>query len=289
MAATESTDGAPPVGHPADAGQRGGRNLPVAIGVGVGLAVLYIGSLLLHPLLFLGFVSINVVIALFELDAAFAVTKAKPPTIVAAIATPVILLGAYQWGTDAQANGLFVALLAGLVAVMVTHERGHAVSRMAAFSLMMLWVVLGASSLGLLLQRPDGYWYVLAGTALTVTNDIGAYGFGRNFGRRKLAPAISPGKSWEGFAGALLTTVVMAAFVTANTVPGVGVGVAIVLAVAIVGAATLGDLAESLVKRDLGVKDLGRIFPGHGGVMDRIDALLFSLPVTHLVLLAFGI
>ena len=76
---------------------------------------------------------------------------------------------------------------------------------------------MAASSLGLLLNRPDGHWYVMAGTALTVTNDIGAYAFGRNFGRRKIAPAISPGKTWEGFAGAMVTTLVMAALWTVGT------------------------------------------------------------------------
>lgn len=268
---------------------RGGRNLPVAIGVGLGLATLFIGSLLLHPLLFLGFVTVNVVLALYELDAAFARTKSRPPTIVAAVATPLMVMGAHQWGTEAITYGVYGIGIVGFVATIATAGRGHTVSRMAALMLMAVWVVVGASSLGLLLARPDGIWYVLAGTALTVTNDIGAYAFGRNWGRNKMAPSISPGKTWEGFAGALGTVLVMAALVTSRTVPGVDLPVALLLGAAIVVAATLGDLAESLMKRDLGVKDLGRIFPGHGGVMDRIDALLFALPVTHLVLLAVGL
>ncbi|WP_108664641.1 phosphatidate cytidylyltransferase [Euzebya rosea] len=284
MAVPEPADGAPAAATP-----RGGRNLPVAIGVGLGLAGAYIGSLLLEPVLFLVFVAVNVVIALYELDGAFARTKARPPTIVAAVAAPVMLLGTYWWGPDVQVHGLYVALLAGFVVVLVTNAAGHAVSRMAALALMLVWVVVAASSLAMLLRRPDGHWYVLAGTALTVTNDIGAYAFGRNFGRHRIAPAVSPGKTWEGFAGAMATTLLMAALVTTRTVPGVDLVPALALAAAVVVAATLGDFAESLVKRDLGIKDLGGIFPGHGGVMDRIDALLFALPVTHLVLLAFGI
>ncbi len=271
------------------AAERGGRNLPVAIGVGVGLAALFIGSLLIHPLLFLGFVTVNIVIALYELDAAFARTKSRPAPLVAAVAAPVMIMGAHEWGTEAITYGLYGVMVVGFVATIATAGRGHTVSRMAALMLMAMWVLLGASSLGLLLQRPDGIWYVMAGTALTVTNDIGAYAFGRNWGRNKLAPSISPGKTWEGFAGALATTLLMGALVTSRTVPEVDVLIALVLAGAVVVAATLGDLAESLMKRDLGVKDLGRIFPGHGGVMDRIDALLFALPTTHLVLLVFGI
>lgn len=279
----------PPGDIPAAAAPRGGRNLPVAIGVGIGLAIVFVGSVLIHPLLFLTFVGINLVIALLELDVAFTTTKVRPPTMVALLALPVMLYGAYLAGGDAIVAGLFGALALGFAYVMITHERGHTVSRMGALGLMLLWVNLLASSLGLLLARDQGYWYVMAATALAVTSDVGAYAFGRNFGRTRMAPAISPAKSWEGFAGALVATVIMAVLVTARVVPGVTVPVAVVLAVAVVAAATLGDLAESLMKRDLGVKDLGTIFPGHGGVMDRIDALLFALPTAHLVLLAFGI
>lgn len=283
MASASPADGAPA------STSRGGRNLPVAIGVGVGLAVAFLGSLLLHPLLFLAFVSVNIVVALYELDAAFTRTKAGPATVVAAVATPFALGGAYLGGAATLTAVLHLALIGGFVATIATHDRGHTVSRMAALALMLLWVVLGAASLGLLLAREAGHWYVMAGTALAVTNDIGAYGFGRNLGRHKIAPAVSPGKTWEGLAGATAVTVALAVGVTAQVVPGVDVLTAVVLAVAIVVAATFGDLAESLVKRDLGVKDLGGIFPGHGGVMDRIDALLFALPTTHLVLSAFGI
>ena len=271
------------------ASPRGGRDLPVAIGVGLGLAVAFVGSLLIHPLLFLTFVVINVGIALTELGVAFSRTKAMPPTIVALVALPVMLYGAYLAGSDAVLAALFVALVAGFLVVMLTGRRGHAVSRMAALTLMLLWVNLGASAVGLLLQREDGHWYVMAVTALTVTHDIGAYAFGRNFGRRRMAPKISPKKSWEGFAGAVLATVLMAVLVTVRFVPGITIPVALALAVATVIAATTGDLAESVVKRDLGVKDLGTIFPGHGGVMDRIDALLISLPAAHFTLLLFGI
>lgn len=285
MATTDPPGDLPPAG----ASLRGGRNLPVAIAVGVGLAVAYLGSVLLHPLLFLAFVAVNLVIALLELDVAFTSTKVRPPTVVALLALPVMLFGAYLAGSDAILLGLLGGLGGGFIYVMATLDHGHAVSRMGALALMLLWVNLLASSLGLLLDRDQGYWYVMAPTALAVTSDVGAYAFGRNFGRTRMAPSISPSKSWEGFAGALLATIVMALLVTAQLVPGVTPLVAVALAVAIVMAATLGDLAESVIKRDLGVKDLGSIFPGHGGVMDRIDALLFALPTAHLVLLAFGI
>lgn len=284
MASTDSTGDVP-----APATPRGGRNLPVAIGVGIGLATLFVATLLIHPLVFLTFIALTVGIALLELDAAFAASKSRPPTVVALLVLPVMLYGAYLWGTDAVVAGLFAALVSGFVLTMATSPRRHTVSRMAALSLMIIWVNLAASSLGLLLARDDGVWYVMAATALTVTSDIGAYAFGRNFGRSPMAPAISPNKTWEGFAGALATTLVLASLVTARVVPGISIPTAVALAFAVVVAATAGDLAESSMKRDLAVKDLGRILPGHGGVMDRIDALLFALPAAHFVLLAFGL
>lgn len=284
MALTDPTGDVPAAATP-----RGGRNLPVAVGVGLGLSVVFIGSLLVHPLLFLTFILVIVGIGLLELDAAFAVSKSRPPTIVALLALPVMLYGAYLGGSDAVVAGLFAALVAGFFVTMLSSRRRHTVSRMTALCLMLLWVNLMASSLGLLLARSEGIWFVMAATALTVTSDVGAYAFGGNFGRTAMAPAISPNKTWEGFAGALLSTLVMAGLVTAQVVPGVSLVIALTLAAAIAVAATIGDLAESLMKRDLDVKDLGRILPGHGGVMDRVDALLFALPTAHFVLLAFGL
>ena len=108
-------------------------------------------------------------------------------------------------------------------------------------------------------------------------------------GRHKLAPSVSPGKTWEGLVGGWLTVLLLAATVTTRTVPGVDLIPALVIGTGITIAATIGDLAESLVKRDLGLKDLGTVLPGHGGVMDRVDAILFCLPTAHLLLLAFGL
>ena len=155
---------------------------------------------------------------------------------------------------------------------------------------MALWVPFLASYIGLLLARPDGgRWYLMMAIALAVTNDIGAYAFGNRSGRHKMAPSVSPGKTWEGLVGGWLTVLLLAATVTTRTVPGVDLIPALVIGTGITIAATIGDLAESLVKRDLGLKDLGTVLPGHGGVMDRVDAILFCLPTAHLLLLAFGL
>jgi phosphatidate cytidylyltransferase len=158
---------------------------------------------------------------------------------------------------------------------------------LGATCLMTLWVPFLASFIALLLARENGPWFVMAAVALAVTSDIGAFGFGSRFGRHKLAPSVSPGKTWEGFLGGLATVLVLAALITSR-LPGFDLPTALVFGFCVAVAGTVGDLAESLVKRDLGVKDLGRIIPGHGGIMDRVDAIVFALPTAHLVLLALG-
>jgi len=276
---------------------RGGRNLPAAIASGVALAVVFVVTLIAGPYPFLTFIFVLGVIALLELDGALRRTRGlRPATPVAIGAGAIIFYGAYEVGPAAQSLGMIVTLLATLAWVLL--DRGRArlpdgsktvAASLGATALMVLWIPFATSFTGLLLARDDGVWYVLAAVALCVTADIGAYAWGRAFGRHKLAPTVSPGKTWEGLIGAFATVLALAGLVTAQVVPGMSVGQALVLGAAIVVAATLGDLSESLVKRDLGVKDLGRIVPGHGGIMDRVDAIVLALPAAHLTLLALGL
>lgn len=276
-----------------------GRNLPVAIVSGVVLAAVAVTSLFWSPWAFLVFVAVLIGIALLELDVVLRARGLRPATPVAAAAGLVAFFGAFARGPVAQALAL-VLLVVGTIAWALLlpppHEgewgtdepAGRVSADVGVTCLIALWVPFLASFLPLLLARPDGRWYVLAAIALTVSNDIGAFAFGSRFGRHKLAPSVSPAKSWEGFAGGLATVVVLAAAVTAQ-LPGFDLQVALAFGVAAALAGTLGDLAESLVKRDLGVKDLGRILPGHGGIMDRVDAIIFALPATHLTLVLFGL
>jgi phosphatidate cytidylyltransferase len=278
--------------------QLGGRNLPLAVASGLALAVAVVATLWLSPWLFLGFAGVLIIIALLELDVVLRGNGLRPATPVAAAAGLVAFFGAYARGPVAQSLAL-VLLLVGTIAWALLlpspdDEEGarEPVGRVAedvgATCFIALWVPFLASFLPLLLARPHGRWYVLAAIALTVVNDIGAFAVGSRFGRHKLAPSVSPGKTWEGFAGGILAVLVVAA-VAGPRVPGFELEVALAFGLGAAVAGTLGDLAESLVKRDLGVKDLGRILPGHGGIMDRVDSIVFALPSTHLVLVAFGL
>lgn len=268
---------------------RSGRNLPLAILSGIVLATVFLGTLLLSDWAFLVFIYVVVVIGLWELSIAFRERGLRPATPVVVVAAGVMLFGAYVAGPAAQTLGLFGTLVAALLVTLADPHRRSVVASLGATMLMTVWVAFGASFTGLLLARPEGAWYVAATVGLTVTADIGAYGWGSQFGRHKLAPSVSPGKTWEGLAGALATVLVVAAVLTARVVPGLDVLGAMALGVGIVLVATLGDLSESLFKRDLGVKDLGRVVPGHGGIMDRVDALIVTLPAVHLLLLALGL
>lgn len=265
-----------------------GRNLPVAIASGVALAGAFIVTLLVHPLLFIAFIGVLAVIALLELDVAFRQRGLRPATPIAIGSGLVMLVGTYLSGPSAQSLGLVLLVMGTLAWVLVDTARERVVASLGATLLMTLWVPFLVSYLGLLLLRDEGVWLLLAVVALSVTNDIGAFAFGSRFGRHKLAPTVSPAKSWEGFAGGLLTTLVVAGLVTGPFVPGLDMTAALVVAAGVVVASTVGDLAESLVKRDLGIKDLGTIIPGHGGIMDRADAVIFSLPTAHLLLLLLG-
>lgn len=266
---------------------RGGRNLPVAIASGVTMAALFFLTLWWSPWAFLTFVAVLVLIGLLELDGAFRGVGLRPATPVAVGAGLLAFYGAYGIGATAQTVGVVLLVIGTFAWTLIDPRRDRVVPSIGATLLAGLWVPILASYLGLLLARDDGAWYVMAAVALSVTGDIGAYGVGHAFGKHKMAPSVSPGKTWEGTLGGIATVVLIAALVTSR-LPGFDLGLAVVFGLGVAIAAVVGDLSESLVKRDLGVKDLGSIVPGHGGIMDRVDAIVFALPVAHLILLAFG-
>lgn len=149
------------------------------------------------------------------------------------------------------------------------------------------WLVLVPAWFAFLYLRAQlhGEWLILFMLGLVAAADIGAYFSGTHFGRNKLAPAVSPGKSWEGFCGGVLSSIALAVAVWYFVPPALSLGVWLAVAVATVLASILGDLTESMVKRYRGVKDSGSLLPGHGGVMDRLDSISAAAPVFALGLL----
>jgi len=290
MATEDATEPLSTAPLPAPAGPgRAGRNLPLAILSGLVLAGLFVGTLVLSHWAFLTYIALIVVVGLLEVDHAFRLRGVRPVTPVGIVAGLVALYGAYAVGTVAHSVAIVVLVCGTVAFALLDRDRRGLIANLGATFTATLWVAFGASFIGLLLARPDGPAWVSAVILLTVASDVGAYAVGSQIGSHKLAPAVSPGKTWEGLAGALVAVLLLAGLVATRLVPGLGLFQALLLGVVVLAAATLGDLAESLFKRDLGIKDLGHLLPGHGGIMDRVDAMIFALPAAHLLLLALGL
>ncbi|WP_421681983.1 phosphatidate cytidylyltransferase [Stutzerimonas urumqiensis] len=182
--------------------------------------------------------------------------------------TPLVLLGALWW-----------VLATALVMTYPASSRFWG-GRFGSLAIGLLILLPAWLALLTLKQRPNGNWLIVAVMALVWVADIGAYFFGRALGRRKLAPMVSPGKSWEGLLGGLVCSLIVTVIV------GVNIGLSLPqLAASLAGAAivvllsVVGDLTESMFKRKAGVKDSSQLLPGHGGVLDRIDSLTAAVPV----------
>lgn len=262
----------------------GGRNLPVAIVVGVVLAALFLGSLVWDPIAFTGVVALVMVVATLESHRVLRAVGHPLQVPVLLAATLVMLFGTYRLGYTGQVAGVLVLLVGAIVWPLVSGPRTAVVDQVATTVFFGLWVTFLGSFAVLLVLRPGfGNWAVLAVIGAAILSDIGGYAFGVTFGRHKLAPQVSPNKSWEGLIGGL----VLATTVGAAVLPVVDPAFTAVLGGVIAGgaavASVVGDLAESLIKRDLGVKDLGDVLPGHGGILDRIDGILIALPVGYVL------
>ncbi len=198
------------------------------------------------------------------------------------------LLGAQLGGLVWLFAGILATLPAALVVFFVSSLRQNAVAAFATTLLGVLWVGGGIGYLVLVRDIPENGRLLVFTVLLTVfADDTMAFFVGRTIGRHRLAPAISPGKSWEGFVGGTIAGVAVTFFALYEQ-DVVSTGQSLLLGLAIAVAATLGDLFESAVKRDLGVKDSGRLLAGHGGMLDRVDSLLWAGPAAYFVLLALG-
>ena len=249
-----------------------GRNLPAAIGVGVGLGGVALFTLFVQPWLFVGLACVAICIGIWELSNAFAnygVRIARTPIYLGAIASS---FATYQWGVDAQ----LVAFGTVFVAILLWRIRrgtdGY-VKDVTASVFVTAYLPFMVGFVMLTLSEPQGAQRVVAFVALTICSDIGGYAAGVIFGKHPIAAQISPKKSWEGFAGSVVLASAVGAwlFVWLFDAPAwQGIVTGIIMTIA----ATAGDFAESAVKRDLGVKDMSKLLPGHGGLMDRLDSLI---------------
>jgi phosphatidate cytidylyltransferase len=264
---------------------RTGRNLPVAVAVGAGLGGVAVLTLFTLKVTFLGLVAIAVGIALLELSQALGTRGISLPLIPIAAGGAAMLGLAYWVGEQAA----LAALVGTVILLLAWRLRGGAagyVRDLTAGVFALAYLPLLAVFVPLMLARPDGSQRTLIFVAMAVCSDVGGYFAGILIGRHPLAPGISPHKTWEGFAGSVLVGVVGGAILLTWLLDG-QVWQGIILGAAAVTAATLGDLTESMIKRDLDIKDMGSVLPGHGGVMERIDSLLVVSPVVWFLLTIF--
>ena len=279
---TEPAEPAEPTEHH---GVRAGRNLPVAIAVGAGLGGLVVLTLLTVKATFLLYMGIAVVIALVELTSAFARRDINIPVIPVAAGGAAMVTCTYWLGPRAALAALGLTVIAVLAWRLPGGASGY-VKDVTAGVFATAYLPLPASFVAAMLVPADGPRRVLTFIILTICSDIGGYFAGITLGRHLMAPAISPKKTWEGFAGSVVACLVAGALCLTLLLHG-HVWQGLLTGGAAVLAATLGDLVESMIKRDLDIKDMGTLLPGHGGILERLDSLLICAPVVWLLLIAF--
>ncbi|QYH35772.1 phosphatidate cytidylyltransferase [Salinibacterium sp. M195] len=273
---------------------RTGRPLAMALTVGLALGLSLLFSLIFVKALYMVFAGVLVAFTAFELASALRFAGLNIPRLPTVIAGVAVVPASFYW----LAEGQWYITLAGIAFVSVWRlvwliqpkHRGSVRSvlkDLGAGVFVMLYVAFLASFTVLLTAQDGGQWWTLALLIVVVVSDIGAYASGLSFGKHPMAPTISPNKTWEGFAGAAVASVI-AGVLLALFMIDQPVWVGIVFGLVILGTATMGDLAESLIKRDLGIKDISTWLPGHGGFLDRVDSSLLSAAAGYALFLIFA-
>ncbi|GLK17468.1 hypothetical protein GCM10017602_19500 [Herbiconiux flava] len=278
---------------------RSGRNLVSAILIGVVLAGVMVVSLVVIKELYLVLAVVLVTFGTLELATALRAAKlhvARIPTVFAGVA---VVPAAYYWGATGQwlvaLAGMLVVTLWRLVEVAVRQPRSQGprpdaralLKDLGAGIFVQVYVSFLASISVLLLAQEGGQWWVLSFIIVVVLVDVGAYASGLNFGKHPMAPTISPKKTWEGLAGALLAALIGGVLLSILLL-GQPWWFGLLFGAVITFTATVGDLSESLLKRDIGIKDMSSWLPGHGGFLDRLDSILPSAAAAYLLWVVFG-
>jgi phosphatidate cytidylyltransferase len=253
----------------------------------VGLGAVIVAALFVVKAVFVGVAVLAVVVGVWELTSRLEERKGiRAPLPPIALGGAAMVVAGYLKGAD----GAWIAMALTALAVLVwrmaqppeNYLRDVTAGVFAAF-----YVPFLATFVVMMLAADDGPRRVLVFLLLTVISDTGAYAVGWRFGSHRLAPRISPGKTREGLAGAMAFAMIAGALLMQYVIDDGRWWQGLLLGLAAATSATLGDLGESMIKRDLGIKDMGTLLPGHGGIMDRLDSLLPTAPVVWLLLVAF--
>ena len=261
---------------------RAGRDLPAAIASGVVLGAAIVASLVFWKPAFMVIVVAAVLVAVWELGHAFATGEiriTREPVMAGGV---VMVLAAYLFGAPALVTATAVTALVSMLWRLRGGVAGYVMDATAAVFTIVYVPFLGGF-VALLLAEDRGELAIVTFILVTIASDIGGYAVGVLAGKHPMAPVISPKKSWEGFAGSAVSCVVVGWLSVAFLLDGRW-WVGVLLGLVVVVMATLGDLCESVMKRDIGIKDMSQIVPGHGGLMDRLDSLLATAAPTWVLL-----
>jgi len=270
----------------APAPPKAGRDLRAAVGVGLLLAGLVIGSLVWDPRAFLVVLVVAVTFGAWEVRRAVATRGMVVPLVPLLLGAVGMLVSAYLRGAEALVVTLGLTVV-GLLVWRVADGLDGAARDLSGSALVVFYPLFLGGFASLMLAAPDdGRQRIVVFILVTAFSDIGGYAVGVVWGRHPMAPSLSPKKSWEGFAGSVATCAAVGAVSLPLLLDG-GWWAGALLGVAAAAGATLGDLIESSIKRDLGIKDMGALLPGHGGLMDRLDSLVIVAPVAWALLLWF--
>jgi phosphatidate cytidylyltransferase len=270
---------------PAPAGPKAGRDLRSAIVIGVLLAGAVAASLFIVKWLFVAFTIVIMMAAVRELSRALRGRAVSVPQIPLAVGVAAVLVATYAGGTEKLVVASLLLVVAAVAWGAVT-DGLDTLSGMAASVFVACYVALLGGFAVLMVVPGDGPRRVAAFIATVVCSDTGGYAVGVFLGKHPMAPSVSPKKSWEGFGGSALSCALCGGLLFPLTLHATW-WQGVVFGLAIVVASTVGDLSESLIKRDLGIKDMGNLLPGHGGVMDRFDSFLLAAPVAWALLTIF--
>ncbi|GAA2233592.1 hypothetical protein GCM10010401_01770 [Rarobacter faecitabidus] len=261
--------------------RKGGRDLRVAIPVGLGLLALVAAGLFVQKQFFIIVVAIALALSMWELDQALAKKGIRIPVVPLAVGSAGVSISAYQAGTEGLMISIVLTIFAAIVWRLMEGGGPAALRDLTGIAFATAYLPLMAGFVVVILASDNGQHKVALFLLLAVASDVGGFFAGVFLGKHPLAPSVSPKKTWEGLAGSFALTIAVATvgarILGLDPISGAMLGLIVPIT------ATLGDLGESLLKRDLGLKDMGSLLPGHGGVLDRIDSMLLTAPFVYVV------
>jgi phosphatidate cytidylyltransferase len=272
--------------RPGGSSSRAGRNLPLAIGVGLAMGAVILLALLTVRQTWILIVAVCAAIGIWEvfgaLNRSAGIRLSRVPVLLGGQA---MIWLSWPFGPEGILGALVVTVLGCFVWRMRLGAAGF-VRDVGASMLVLVWIPMCMAFGAMLVVPADGTARVLTFLIIVICSDTGGYAAGVLFGKHPMAPKVSPKKSWEGLAGSMVLGATGASLCVALLLHGTW-WYGLILGPVLVVTAVIGDLVESLVKRDLGIKDMGQTIPGHGGLMERLDSLVTSAPVAWILLFVF--